>query len=534
MKQYNIAVYIRLSMADEDTGKGKSESDSIVNQRSLISRFLDHHPTLSQMPRTEFCDDGYTGTNTNRPAFTDMMKRVKKGEFDLICVKDFSRFSRDYIEIGDCLECLFPFLGVRFLSINDNYDSDDYKGTTGGLDVVMRNIVYAAYSKDLSVKTTTAKVQLMKQGKYVGNYAPYGYEMHPTIRNKLIVDPEAAAVVRKIFTLAIAGTNTSEIARQLNAEKIPTPAQYFVARHPDTKKFGNMSDKISWTHSMVHRTLNKLAYTGASVGHVRKIAAPLSRKTKLQSMEDWIVVEGVNEPIVSREEYDLAQAVMNKQPNRKKTQIMYPLKSLVRCGNCGRAMTRRKSSGKFYCSYGTYDEDSDCDSSKSYSEKELETLVYNAIQMFLQVVDTKKTPDGFRSKQKTAIREQVDLLSEIQKEAGRLRKQKLKLYEQYTSGELSKDAYLREKKSCDKKISEAEVQAAALEKQIAELEVLAEPETTEFEKTCASFQNADALSYELAHAFVDAVYVYPDGQREIAWKFKDISDSASENNEIRN
>lgn len=198
MKEYKIAIYIRLSLADEDTGSTKSESDSIVNQRSLIARFLDNIPALSEYSRTEFCDDGFTGTNTNRPAFTKMMEQVKQSKYNLICVKDFSRFSRDYIEIGDCLECLFPFLGVRFISINDGYDSDDYKGTTGGLDVVMRNIVYAAYSKDLSIKTTTAKIQMMKQGKFVGSYAPYGYILQPTVRNKLTIDPEAAQIVRRI------------------------------------------------------------------------------------------------------------------------------------------------------------------------------------------------------------------------------------------------------------------------------------------------------------------------------------------------
>ena len=103
-----------------------------------------------------------------------MMEKVRHGEINLICVKDFSRFSRDYIETGNYLECTFPFMGVRFISINDGYDSDHYKGTTGGLEVVMRSIIYAAYSKDLSVKTTTAKIQMMKQGKYVGGYAPYG------------------------------------------------------------------------------------------------------------------------------------------------------------------------------------------------------------------------------------------------------------------------------------------------------------------------------------------------------------------------
>ena len=237
----------------------------------LINRYLDNHPTLSQYPRLEFADDGYTGTNFHRPQFSAMMEKVRHGEINLICVKDFSRFSRDYIETGNYLECTFPFMGVRFISINDGYDSDDYKGTTGGLEVVMRSIIYAAYSKDLSVKTTTAKIQMMKQGKYVGGYAPYGYVIHPEIRNKLKLDPEAAKVVRRVFDEALTGRNTSQIALSLNDDNIPTPGQYFRGKHPDKKKFSRMSDKISWTASMVYKLLTSYVYTGATVGHQAKI-----------------------------------------------------------------------------------------------------------------------------------------------------------------------------------------------------------------------------------------------------------------------
>lgn len=260
--------------------------------------------------RTEFCDDGFTGTNTNRPAFTEMMSRVKKGEFDLICVKDFSRFSRDYIEIGDCLECLFPFLGIRFISINDDYDSANYKGTTGGIDVVMRNIVYAAYSKDLSMKTTSAKIQKMKQGEYVGSFAPYGFSRHPTQKNKLVADPESSAVVQYIFALAIEGYPLAEIARILNQRNVPTPGQYFESKHPGSKKYARMSSKISWNYKMIHSILTKRAYTGTAVGHERKIIAPLSRKTVKLDEADQIVVEGAHEAIITVKDFELAQAAI--------------------------------------------------------------------------------------------------------------------------------------------------------------------------------------------------------------------------------
>ncbi len=163
MEGMEIAVYVRLSMADEDTGKVKNESNSIVNQRNFIHQFLDDHAELSQYPRTEFVDDGFTGTNTARPAFQDMIRQIREGRFQVCVTKDFSRFSRDYIEMGDYLECLFPFLRVRYISIN-GYDSKEYKGTTGGLEMVMRNIVYAAYSKDLSAKEAAGKMQSRKRG----------------------------------------------------------------------------------------------------------------------------------------------------------------------------------------------------------------------------------------------------------------------------------------------------------------------------------------------------------------------------------
>ncbi len=522
MKEYNIAIYIRLSMADEEIGSSKAESDSIVNQRSLISRYLDRHPALSRYKRTEFCDDGYTGTNTNRPAFTDMMKRIKDGEFNLICVKDFSRFSRDYIEIGDCLECLFPFLGVRFISINDNYDSDDYKGTTGGLDVVMRNIVYAAYSKDLSVKTTTAKIQLMKQGKFVGGYATYGYVLHPTIRNKLAVDPDAAEVVRHIFDLATQGFKPTEIAIKLNQEDILTPGQYFISKHPDTNKYRHTSDKLSWSHSMVYKVLTNLVYTGTTVGYKAKIVAPLSRKVKKQEDKDRYIVEGTHEAIVSREIFDKAQECIKRTNRKPAVKAEYSLRSLIRCGNCGRSMLFNRNKTGFYCTYGRTDPDSGCPSKPILAVEALEKCIYDAIMLYLSASGTKgKTSNELLKMKKNELEKCVESITDIQKQRDKLKKQKLHDYERYTAGTMSKQAYLDNKRNIDEKLSALKQQISDAEQRMRKLEEIDEQSEAISPET-AAFVNEPKLTYEMAHAFVDMVYVYPDGTNEIRWKFKDF------------
>ena len=234
MGTIRIAIYIRLSNADEETGKKKDESNSVVHQRMLLNRYLDSRKELAGCDRKEFVDDGYSGTNTDRPSFRKMVDEIRSGQRNLVLVKDFSRFSRDYIETGDYLECVFPFLGVRFISVNDGYDSDNYKGTTGGLDVVMRNIVYSAYSKDLSVKVRTAKAIHRKKGEFIEAVPPIGYVRDPNDRHSLVVDETGAEIVRRIFQMAAGGMKVTEIARVLNSENVMTPSRYYALKMPGT------------------------------------------------------------------------------------------------------------------------------------------------------------------------------------------------------------------------------------------------------------------------------------------------------------
>ena len=383
---------------------------------------------------------------------------------------------------------------------------------------------YAAYSKDLSVKTTSAKVQMMKQGKYVGGYAPYGYMMHPTKRNALAVDPDSAAVVRRIFDEALAGNNTSVIADMLNDEKVPTPGQYFRSKYPDNKKFLRMSEKISWTTSMVHKVLVNQLYTGAMVSHKRKSCGVGNRRTVAN---DPIIVEGTHEAIVSKEEFEEAQKVIRggiKNPDRKVKE--YPLRGLICCGNCKRAMYRGKTRNDgifFTCTHSTHDKDTDCAVGEKYSEAWLESIVFHAIGDYLALAEKQAVQNrevGYL--RKSAITECAAKIRSLQTQTEQLKGVKLRLYEKYTSGSITKQEYLKQKSDTDAKLAENAEAIRFAEERMRELDSEQPCSDERLDAVCNEYRNSSALTYELAHAFISAVYVHNQDNIEIVWKFKDF------------
>lgn len=341
MGKWVIGKYIRLSQADRELmiKENKAESESVSHHKVLIQNYINGNPELAGCEQYEFFDDGYSGTNFEQPSFERLLEKIKGGAINCVIVKDFSRFDRDYIELGDYLERIFPFLGVWFISINDHYDSLDYKGTTGGLDVVMKNIVYDYYSKDLSVKVTTAKRAKMKRGEYIGGHVPFGLMKDPEDYHKLMVDPEAAPIVREIFEAAISGMRITDIARMLNEKGYETPARYYQRKHPDKNKFKNTSDLDCWNHNSVRRTLKQEMYYGAVAGHRREGIGVGWKHSVAIPKEEQIIVEGKHLGIVTKKEFMEAQKIFRK---RGKTKIVtdksYPLWKKVKCGTCGRAM----------------------------------------------------------------------------------------------------------------------------------------------------------------------------------------------------
>lgn len=527
MKEYKIAIYIRLSLADEDTGSGKDESNSVVHQRMLIHAFLDRHAELKNAPRQEFVDDGYTGTNLNRPGFQAVMKALRTGECNVLVTKDFSRAMRDYTEMGNYLECVFPFFGVRYISINDGYDSNDYRGVTSGMDVVLRNIIYASYSKDLSVKTTTAKLQMMKQGKYVGSSAPYGYQFHPSIRNKLAIDPESAVIVRRIFDLALKGNSTGEIARVMNEDGILTPGCYFRSKHPGSRRFQKARDENGWTTKTVLCILSQYAYTGATVGHKRSKAGLTTKKTIPNDRSDWLVVEGMHDAIVSHAEFVQVQKQLGLgKPRVKGTPRSYPLKGKVRCAHCRRTLSRRQlkdGTAKYSCPEARYNPNTACPVGMQLTESALEQVVLHGIQQMLALYRQREADDKeHRCDARGSVSEYTAQLSRAQSEQARFRQEKLRLYERYSVCELTKKEYLRQKSKLDQKLSEAEKRLAELEQTLTAAEMRVQPAEHPLRSLSEQYNGAKELTAKMVRAFVDAVYVYDETRIEIAWRFQDV------------
>ena len=199
------SAYYRTSLEDFNRAHGLSEqSQSIGNQRKVVMEFLRENKELSRYPVTEYVDDGLTGTNTDRPLFQAMIEAARRGEVTCIVVKDLSRLGRNYLDVGDYLEHIFSFLGVRVIAINDGYDSQHYLGKTGGMDIAFRNFIYENYSRDLSMKVGSAMQVRMKEGRFV-NHVPYGYKKHPFDKHQMVPDEQTAPIVREIFLSIISG-----------------------------------------------------------------------------------------------------------------------------------------------------------------------------------------------------------------------------------------------------------------------------------------------------------------------------------------
>lgn len=331
MKRCQIAIYIRLSKEDGKCKMGEEypmESNSVTMQRLLLRRYAAEN--FSDYDLLEFSDDGYTGTNFDRPGMQAMLEMVKELKIDCILVKDFSRFARDYIELGAYLEQIFPFMGVRFISVNDGYDSRECCGGLADIDVNFRNLLYDLYSKDLSQKVRSSLAVKKEQGQYVSGNSPFGYEKDPADRHRLMIEEDEAEIVRRIFSLTVEGYTSSRIARLFNQTGVKTPIEFKIekgktSRVPKGRRF-------LWSSTGICQILRNEVYIG-NIVQKKYTKEFVGGKNRLNPREDWLVTYGHHEPIIDRETFEQVQEGRGKK--RKPVQkSRHPLTGKLVCGCC--------------------------------------------------------------------------------------------------------------------------------------------------------------------------------------------------------
>lgn len=518
-----LYMYIRLSDADKDL-KFKTESESIANQRALLHRYVDSHSEFAGYEITEFVDDGYSGTNAARPSFERMIESLKNGDAGLVICKDFSRFFRDYVEIGDYLERIFPFLGVRFISVNDGYDSDEYKGTTAGMEVVMKYIVYSYYSRDLSQKIKTVINSKVRHGLYIGSFAPYGYMKNPAKKNHLIPDPETAPIVRRIFDMALAGKNISRIAIALNSEHPETPSAYFHRIFPNNGRFKKTSAENCWNNMNVGEILKRRIYTGALVSQTRAWKGLDNPQTTLRDESDWIVVPNCHEAIVTDDEFEKAQSIVRKVRKYDRSASDYLLRSLLHCGVCGRTLSRnsRVKTIYFMCDKSKHKSDTQCPVGEKFIEKELERVISaDLIEKLNLLVDSEQRMRETAQKLKGSEENLRQSLSRIERRLKQNSMARITAYERYSDGQTTRDIFLIERDKLAAETQQLTDEKAKLEQELMSLSQAQDSELTAMADTARTYLKADELTNRMALCFIDRIDVYSGMRLHIHYRFSD-------------
>ena len=443
-----LALYLRLSQED-----GEDESVSIGGQRDLLLNYIKSEKTLSQLTVIEYVDDGYSGTNFDRPAVKALLEKTAKGEIACILVKDLSRFGRNYIAVGNYLEQQFPALGVRFVAVNDFYDSQNLDSAKD-MNIPFRNLLYDLYSKDISQKVKSSKQAKMRRGDFISAYAPYGYKKSLHNRNSLMVDTPAAQVVRQIFDMIISGLSTSEAARKLNAQKISTPMQYKKQAGYD-RRYNSGSTNNVWTKEAVLRILRDVRYTGHCIGGKQKTVSVGSGRVVSVPRAEWVVVPNTHEPIISEDAFETANNKISSSTKVKHQQsASHLLSKKLYCQKCGLLLRYRATAEPYYFCATAQMADNGCPGGRIL-EQALVTLLISILQKFSVIgIDTNCLALGLRAEAEAEMEQAVCKIKKISAEIKRLETQKLKVYQKFHEGGMDKNGYLQVKQQLNTALSQ--------------------------------------------------------------------------------
>lgn len=512
------AIYIRLSMEDDNVdGCSKYESDSVSSQRILLRTFAMNDLGISDSDIVEYVDDGVSGTHFNRLGFQKLQEDMKSGLIGCVIVKDFSRFGRDYLEVGFFIEYIFPLLQIRFISINDGYDSQASSGMTGGMNVALKNLINNMYSLDLSKKITSALRTRQRNGTQKPVSAKYGYKKGKD--GHLVIDPEAALVVKKIFELAAKGVSFAEITRILNEEKVLTIEEYveLKGKSVNFQRFDTIKKKM-WSASTVSSIIRDEIYLGVRIWGRTRCSMHTGHKSILNDKEDWIRIENAHEALIDRELFELANRL---HPRKKRTGISESRKNhtiprkakqsgFLICGNCGHALLE-ETAHILKCNVGRTSGDKIC-REFSVRREELETAIMEYVRKYAaSMLADKKSKRA--QKRKTDTGSKTDILSDMK----HFSSEKMKLYDEYKNGYISKEDYKELAETITQKLTKLQEQLDSIAETENEVREADQDEYEEW-KELSALQTFDK---EKLRQVIRVIRVYSQNEIEIEWKCDD-------------
>ena len=529
---WRAALYIRLSRDDGD----KLESNSVTNQREILREHLKLHPDIAV--HDTYIDDGWSGTNFDRPGFLRMMEDIYAGNVNCVVVKDLSRFCRNASEGGQYLDNIFVRYRVRFIAINNGLDtaSGNMNAATQLISVGVTNVINESVAATTSVNVRGTLNVNRQQGKFIGSFPTYGYLKDPDDRHRLIIDGETAPIVRLIFRRFLEGVSILGIAKELNRMGIPNPSAYKRSkgmnyRHPAGEKTDGL-----WPDSTVRRILRNEMYIGNMVQGKNTTVSYKIKQCRAVPKEDWIRVEGTHEAIIDRETFEKAQKLFNRNIRKPpKSDEVLLFSGLIRCGHCGRIMSRKTNRH----SYGTYHyyrctTHNRLDTGKCTAQTIRVDRLEKAVLVFLQTmvkvsVEYESLAEQIRqsARRKTESHTLQKALEQQRSEREKCHRIMVGLYPDWKSGVISQEEYLTLKSDLQDRLRTLDDSIARL-RQTAEQYAGNPEQENEFLAHFRKYRNFTELTRPMLTELVRQIRVYEGGRLEILLNFQDELETLTE------
>ena len=529
-KIWSVALYIRLSQEDADNGTDKQESNSVTSQKILLNEFIEEYDDL--IVYDTYIDDGFTGTDFNRPSFQRLLEDMRNGNINCVIVKDLSRLGRNYIEVGNYIEQVFPLFNIRFIAINDSVDSFKNPSSTNTILVPFKNLINDEYCRDTSIKIRTSLNGKKKKGEFIGAFPAYGYIKDPKDKHKLIIDESVADIIRKIFDWNVnKGLGKIAICHRLNDLGILNPTGHKkLELGQNYNNYGIQDNTYTWTPSTVRNILNNEVYIGNTVQGKRRTKSYKVHKIESVPKEEWVRVENTHEPIIDKETFDKAQELSRRDTKvSQKTNELSIWAGFLKCADCKRAMNKKSSTNKSGSKYeyyicSTYRKKSNNLCTKhSIKVKNLSQAVLKAINLHIDLLTdieeiVKQIDES--TYQNTKNKNIENMIIAKQNEIYKISNFKKRLYEDWKNEDITRVEYKEYKQEYENDIERLKLNIERLQNEKQKYETQNQSSNKWIEKFKEQ-KGITELSRDIMMELIDYIYVKENGDVTIKFKFED-------------